>query len=216
MKTLLLILIFAFSVFGQYSETPAAASEKTVKQLEQQKKKFKFDERYIVKYDKFEDITVVRCLGFNMIGAMEGAAEIMSKGMGGYGRTATPSMLYFGVGFLFHGDTLKKEPPAYLLYFNYSGDQWKFLKTAKLIVLLDGEKRLNFGEGAVERDIGRRAVSELIGFKATKEDIQDLANAKTIEIKIGTYAKPLKKESQEMFANILKLADPAQLPEEKK
>ncbi len=62
----------------------------------------------------------------------------------------------------------------------------------------------------------RGSVSELIGFKATKDEMQKLAQAKSLEIKIGNYVTPLKDEYKEMFSNVLELADLSKMPVKKK
>lgn len=207
MKNLLsLIFIFVLSAaaFGQ----AAPLAEKTVKQLQQQSKPFKNKNRYLVLYDKFEDRTTVRCVGFNLISNMAGALAIVAGGSG-----TQPPMIFLGAGFMFSGDTLKESVTDYFIIFDYSGEEWKFLKTSKLIALVDGGERIQFGEGEAVRDVERGGVTERIGFKVSKEQLQKLSQAKTVEIKIGNYATPLKQEYLNMFGNILKLGDISQTVE---
>lgn len=206
---LIAILLLSFASFGQDAPAP-----KTIEELKKQKKPFKHDNQYVIHYDKFEDESRVQCVGFNLIGFGENLAEVLAGGIGG--RRGNVSVLMLGSGFGFKGDTLKEEPSDYYLYFYYSGEQWKFLRNTKLIALLDGETRIQFGEGEAIRNIGYGGVTEIIGFKVTKEQLLQMANAKLVEIKIGSYVKPLKKEYQEMFANIVKLGDMSQRAEVKK
>lgn len=198
--SILLILVFAFSAFGQ----------KTVDELKTQAKPFKNSKRYSIQYDKFEDRTLVNCVGFNLISNMAGAMSIIAGGVG-----AQPTMMFLGSGFMFSGNKLEAEPDEYFLIFNYSGAQWQFLRTSKLIALADDE-RIQFGDGEAIRDVKRGGVSELIAFKATKEQMQKLVLAKNLEIKVGNYATPLKDEYKEMFSNVLDLADLSKMPVKKK
>ena len=201
--SIIFILIFSFSVFCQ---------TKTVKELEQQKKQYKNDKRYLVMFDKFEDQTIVRCIGFNLVSNMAGALSIMAAGRQG----AQPTMIFLGAGFIFNGDTLKETAADYFIIFDYSGEEWQFLKKSKLIALVDGE-RIQFGDGEAVRDVQRGgSVTEKIGFKVSREQLQKLSTAKTIEIKIGNYIKTLKSEYMDMFGNVLKLGDVSQKVESKK
>ncbi|MGI9035349.1 MAG: hypothetical protein ACR2GD_04845 [Pyrinomonadaceae bacterium] len=75
------------------------------------------------------------------------------------GRTAKASSLSLGAGFVFQGDILKEEPTDYFIYFYYTGDVWKFLKSSKLIALVDGA-RIQFGDGDADRDVKYSGVSE--------------------------------------------------------
>lgn len=211
MKLLLIILIFTFSfaTFGQ-----DVASVKTVKEIQSQAKTFRNGKRYAISYDKFEDRTLVSFSGFNMIGFGESVAMAIANSSPN-GRTAKASSLALGAGFVFQGDTLKQEPADYFIYFYYSGDDWKFLKSSKLIALVDGE-RIQFGDGDADRDVKYSGVSELVGFKASKEELQKLSQAKSVEMKIGNFVRVLKPEHLQMFGDILKLGDASQKVEEKK
>ncbi len=202
--TLLTILVMSFAAFPQEKFT------KTVKEIEQQKKPFKNSNRYTAIYDKFEDQTVVRCFGFNLISNLVGALQIVAGGTG-----TQPSMIFLGAGFHFPGDTLKESVEDYFILFDYSGEEWQFLRKSKLIALIDGE-RVQFGDGEAVHDTTRGGVSERIGFKVTREQLQKLSEAKKVEIKIGNYATPLKPEYMQMFGNVLKLGDVSLKAEAKK
>jgi hypothetical protein len=202
MKTLFsitLILIFVFCAIAQ--ET------KTTKEIQEQAKKLKNGGRYHVKYDRFEDRTVAVFTGFNLITGGEQFAAALAGSMGGYGRASSIPMLMLGAGFYYHGETLHETPNDYAIFFNYSADSWKFLKNSKLIAMIDDNERIQFGEGEVDRDIKFQGVQELVIFKASKEDMQKLADAKKLEIKIGNLERKLKTEHIQMFADVLKLGD---------
>ena len=154
------ILVFSLTAFGQ---------TKTVKELEQQKKNYKSDKRYMVSYDKFEDMTIVRSLGFNLVSSMAGALSIIAANR----RGAQPTMIFLGAGFMFPGDMLKETPNDYFIPFDYSGEEGQFLKKSKLIAIVDGE-RIQFGDGEVVRDVERGgSVSEKIGFKVSREQLEN-------------------------------------------
>lgn len=202
-----ILLICSITVFGQ--------SEKNVKILEEQTKKFDKHRYYQIRYDKFDDQTYVKFVGFNLTSTGESFAEALGKSMGGMGSGSSLSYLMLGAGFIFKTDTLKENQQDFFIYFIYSGDRWKFLKNTNLIMLIDGE-RVQFGEGEADRDVTRNGVQEIIGFAVNKDTMVKLGKAKTVELKIGNVVKKLKDEHFEMFQNIVKLGDLSEQPAEKK
>ena len=214
MKKLLMItlLIFCFSVlvFAQTENT----TPKTLEDLKQQTKSFKDRRQYEVRYDKFEDLTLVRFSGNNLVTSGEQFGALLGKAMAGSSDPRGVPMLLLGAGFIFTGDTLKESPKDYLIYFDYSGESWAFLKSSKLIFLVDGE-RIQFGEGEVDRTIKKRGVAEIIGFKALRADLLKIGSGKSVELKIGSLARKLKSEQAQMFSNIVKLGDMSERPQVK-
>ncbi len=217
-KTILpfLILILVFHGFGQETDKTdpksAATPTKSYLQIKKQKRKFKNKSQYIVKYDKFEDITLVRYTGFQMLGAFESVAIGMTQSRG---RTTLPSLL-FGSGFFFETENLS-DPiiDDFAMFFTWNGSRWLFLYNSKLIALADGE-RIRFGEGVRSSRINLGGLKETVYFKASREQLTKLANAKKLEIKVGSVVRKLKRKHQMMLKNMLALSDPKIMPPKKK
>ncbi len=206
MKKLLMITLLTFSFSTLISAQSGSTTSKTVEELKQQTKSFKDRRKYEIRYDKFEDLTLARFSGNNLVTSGEQFGAMLGKAMGGSSDPRGIPVLLLGAGFVFSGDTLKEAPKDYLIYFDYSGESWAFLKSSKLIFLVDGE-RIQFGDGEVDRTIKRQGVTEIIGFKASKEDLLKIGNGKSVELKIGSLARELKPEQAQMFSNIVKLGD---------
>jgi hypothetical protein len=215
MKKLLIItlLVFCFS-FSVFAQTENSAS-KTVEDLKRQAKSFKDRRKYEISYDKFEDRTLVRFSGNNLVTSGEQFGAALGAAMGGSSSLSSIPMLLLGAGFVFTGDVLKESPKVYLIYFDYSGESWAFIKSSKLIFLVDDE-RIQFGEPQVDRTIKKRGgVREIIGFIASKDDLLKIGNGKSVELKVGSLARKLKPEQAQMFSNVVKLADLSERPKEK-
>ncbi len=215
MKKLLLItlLVSCFSVLA-FAQAESLTS-KTVEELKQQAKTFKDRRKYEIRYDKFEDQTLVRFSGNNLVTSGEQFGAMLGTAMRGSSSLSSIPILLLGAGFVFTGDALKEAPKDYLIYFDYSGESWAFIKNSKLIFLVDDE-RIQFGEGQVDGTIKKQGgVREIIGFKASKDDLLKIGNGKSVELKIGSLARKLKPEQAQMFSNVVKLGDLSERPREK-
>jgi hypothetical protein len=214
MKKLLIttLLSFCFSVLA-FAQTENM-TPKTPEDLKQQAKTFKDHRKYEIRYDKFEDMTVARFSGNNLVTSGEQFGALLGKAMAGSSDPRGVPMLLLGAGFIFSGDTLKESPKDYIIYFDYSGESWAFIKSSKLIFLVDGE-RIQFGDGEADRTIKKQGVAEIIGFRASKDDLLKIGNGKSVELKIGSLARKLKSEQAQMFLNIVKLGDLSERPKAK-
>lgn len=216
MKKLLIIALTIFCFSGLIFAQNENAAPKTLENLKQQAKSFKDRRKYEIKYDKFEDQTLVRFSGNNLVTSGEQFGAALATAMGGGSSLSSIPILLLGAGFIFTGETLKESPKEYVIYFDYSGESWAFIKNSKLIFLVDDE-RIQFGEGEVDRTIKKSGgVNEIIGFKASKEDLLKIGNGKSVELKIGSLARKLKTEQAQMFANVVKLSDLSERPKTKK
>lgn len=207
------ILIFCFSIltFAQAENT----TSKTIEELKQQAKSFKDRGKYQIHYDKFEDTSIARFSGNNLVTTGEQFGAALATAMGGRSSISSIPILLLGGGFLFTGDALKESPKDYFIYFDYSGESWAFLKNSKLIFLVDDE-RIQFGDGEADRSIKKQGgVKEIIGFKASKEDLLKIGNGKSVELKIGTLERKLKPEQAQMFLNIISLGNLSERPVKK-
>jgi hypothetical protein len=187
MKTLLsitLILVFNFCAFGQTSIQDLKNELKTFKDTN--------DRQYKITYDKFTDKSRVLYLG-----------DIVSSSL------LPGRMVQLLAAFVFEGDKLTSDVSEYALMFESTGKDWEFLRNRELYVLADGE-RMVLGEGLRESDIKRTLfmgyqTSELLGFRVTREQLEKMANAKSLEMKVGERVIKLKSSSQKGFRNMLEL-----------
>lgn len=215
MKKLLIITLLIFCVPALVSAQTDNGTPKTVEELKQQTKSFKDRRKYEINYDKFEDRTVVRFSGNNLVTSGEQFGAMLAAAAAGRRSAAAVPMLLLGAGFIFSGNTLKESPKDYVIYFDYSGESWAFLKNSKLIFLVDDE-RIQFGEGEVDRTVKRQGgVAEIVAFKASEEDLLKIGSGKIVELKIGSLVRKLKPEQSQMFSNVVKLGDLSERPQTK-
>jgi hypothetical protein len=136
-----------------------------------------------VKYDKFKDYTVLTSQP-NRIGYLQLTVKAMHQG----------------------------EKPAdlkYYLLFRSSSRTWQFLRGRGLIFLADGE-RIDLGEGSHDGNVSRHSsgVVELMMYPLTRTELEKLANASSLEMKLGYVEKKLdgddRKGMKEMLAHSLK------------
>jgi hypothetical protein len=215
MKKLLTITLLICGLSSLVFAQTENLTSKTVEDLKQQTKSFKDRRKYEIRYDKFEDQTLVRFSGNNLVTSGEQFGAMLAGAMGGRSSLSVVPILLLGAGFVFTGDTLKQSPKDYIIYFDYSGESWAFLKNSNLIFLVDDE-RIQFGEGQVDRTIKKQGgVNEIVGFRASKDDLLKIGNGKSVELKIGSLTRKLKPAQAQMFSNVVKLADLSERPKEK-
>lgn len=187
---LLLILIFtgfAFSTFAQTGGMDEKALKTKIKTFERSK-------YYIAAYNKFDDKTLV-------------INTFLLNGVGSYMWSGT--IIGLSVSFEFPGKVLTKSVDDFQLTFSASGKDWKFQRDQGAIFLADDE-RINLGTGDLESDVNRRTfggyqTQETIVFKINRSDLQKLANAKTVEVKVSNRAFTVKKDYLDGFKNMLDL-----------
>lgn len=123
------------------------------------------------KYDRFKDITRVR-------------VEVKVKD-GGKPRNKLDN-LELGVSFSHSGATLRKNAESFILVFSQSNRSWRYLNSHDLAMIVDG-KRWDVGSGQHTGDIYRTGVFETVAFEFTRDELEKLANAKTVELQLGRY-----------------------------
>lgn len=179
---LLVLLLVPFS-------TTAQQSADTTETLKAKVKKFRNSKRFVIKHDKFKDVTVVR------------AWFLTGTGRG-----------WFAGGFTFSGE---RPDAQYFFLLETSSRRWRHLDPDDQILyaLLDGE-RLNLGTGdhdgtisigAITRNV---SVNEQIVFPLSADTFRKMANSKSAELKIGSMEFRLKDEHQEAFRDLLSLSQP--------
>ncbi len=205
MKTIiffLLILLFQFEVFSQSEK-----KEIFIDDLQAKVKKFKKSKNYIIKYDKFKDITIVQ------------GKETLAKG-GLLGSSLSRDNFYCLSGFVFNGQKFNEPPKTFFLSFvdtiNISP---LFNNDSNLILLIDNE-RFVIGEGKKETEfiaglpgatgvlssLGNSSTTKTLHYKIDKEIFEKMASSKSTELQIGSGEAKFKSEVIEMFRSIYDLS----------
>lgn len=177
---LLVLLLAPFPIIAQQPSNTETLKTKV--------KKFRNSKRFVIKHDKFKDVTVVK------------AWFLTGTGRG-----------WFAGGFTFSGE----RPAQYFFLLETSGRRWRHLDPDNQILyaLLDGE-RLNLGTGDHDGNISIGAitrnvsVNEQIIFPLSADTFSKMANSKSAELKIGSMEFRLKDEHQEAFRDLLSLTTP--------
>lgn len=143
---------------------------------------------YTVKYDKFKDETTVT----GRVGFRPPKGHLIDT-------------LELAMVAKFPGQTITQDADIYDCYFipHYSRT-WVFLHDTNLIMLLDGTKR-DFGRGKQGGNVYLGGVNEWVYFKMSREDLQAMADAKTVEIQLGSYEGRISTKSQPRLGTFLDL-----------
>lgn len=195
MKTLLFILLFSFTAFGQ-----------SVEQLREKAKSLKAKDIYIV-YDKYKDSSLIETKPYNLIGGMEGGLAMVASNEGRNGNAAL--VLAIAIKYLFKGNALDKTPDKYYFVIMSASYDWQYLKGDTNAYILCDEKRIELHPVAkddnVFRSFGGPTVSEEIAFEISPADLKILANGKDVSMEFGSRPRKFKKELLERFGKILAL-----------
>jgi hypothetical protein len=161
--SLILILVFAFTAFGQ--------------SLQDKIEKFEKHKFYKVDYDKFKDTTKV---SFRYV-YLKGTKE--SKSAAG--------AVSFGIIFFFDGQTVASGVDKFYITFDATCGSWCFLKDHSLLFLNDGQK-LDLGDGSHDGKVasagrydlsaGRSGitVSEFMVYTIRRDDLTVIAKQVSI------------------------------------
>ena len=197
--TLFITLVLTVPVCGQ-----------SVESLKARIKKEKIKD-VAVGYDKFRDQTLISTTPKNLIGNWEGATAIVAAGMGGPGVTGQ-SILLLTVRTTWRTQTLSETPADFELVFTSSANNWVYLKgDNNVYFLLDGERLelhpIAKDSGLTYDPIGPGVgVSEEISFRVTRDDLQKVATAKKVELRLGNSTPRIwKPEWSKRFEDLLAL-----------
>jgi len=174
------LLIFPFSALPQQDEAALKAKIKG----------FRNNKRFLIRYDKFTDKATVLVAPFGL----SSTGEYMAGG----------HMLGIAASFGFEGQALKSPPAAYFIVFYYTGKNWLLLNDRTVYLIADGE-RFKFEDNKRESDVRRGGVSERLLVPVPAADFERIANAKTVEVKVGGRAYQLKEEHLEAFRDLASL-----------
>lgn len=178
MKILSIILLLALTVAGQTTdEMKAKAKAAKIKDL-------------VITYDKFKDRSIITTKPQNLIGSWEGGAKIFAAGMVGPVAGPAQTILFVQAGYQYVGNILKETPVEYTLAFTSASKSWVYLKgDNNLYVLCDG-LRIELHPVGKDSDVNLGmfydvSVSETIGFVISRTDLDRIANANIVELKLG-------------------------------
>jgi hypothetical protein len=183
-------VIFSLALIFAFGGLMLAQDTKPSSDLKQKIKTFKNNRRFSVRYDKFKNSTHVSVGPFNIGGDK---AYIFSG-----------AMLGMGADFFFQGQTLKEGVEEIYLVFDSRSKDWRFLDGRDLYAIVDGE-RMELGKGERSSDVRRGSVSELIIYKLPIDTFSKIANAKAVELKVGSIELKLKDEHLIAFKDLLSL-----------
>jgi hypothetical protein len=91
---------------------------------------------------------------------------------------------------------------GYVLGFLSQSKESIFLKSNSLVVIADG-KKFNIGPAKVTGKKGDDGVSELLFYKVPDEDMQEIAYADKLEVKIGAYSGTIGGEMKNSMRHLL-------------
>ncbi len=194
MKTTIFFLLIFLLQFKGLSQSEN--KEISIDDLQTKVKKFKKSKNYIVKYDKFKDLTTVE------------GKETLAKG-GLLGSSLSQDNFYCLSGFVFSGQKFNQPPETFFLSIvdkiNVSP---LFNNDSNLILLVDNE-RFIIGEDSKENNFsssGKSSTIKILHYKINKETFAKIASSKTVELQIGSGEAKFKSEVIEMFKNIYDLS----------
>ncbi len=175
MKTLILILALTFTTFGQVTIDQIKAKSKTAP--------FKKVKYYGIGYDKFTDKSIVSFA--NVFGGKAGFL------MGG-------SILSFIAEFRFDGQTLNKSIDEFTIGIAGYGKSPQFLKEPHLYIIADNAR---FDLTPIDSDLSVKSnpitgtmLTERLDFKISRRDLETIANAKSVEVKVSDAIFTVKPE----------------------
>lgn len=191
----ILLLLFSITVCGQQP-----TKSRSLEDLKKTVSKFKNSRRYVVKYDKFDDVTYITFGGF----LVSSTAHYITKN----------TMVSMGLQLAFKGNGVTSADSFISLniFFTAEGKDWTFLKENRLQAIAD-EQRLDFGEPHQrDSDIGRSLfsqinVNEIVAFNTQPANIKTIAESKTAEMRVGKFEFQLKEEHKQMFKDMLSLIE---------
>lgn len=162
----------------------------TAEQMKATAKKFKSWRHFEVKYDKFKDRTSVKAGPFSTDTSFRSLDS-------GPGVTAS---------FIFKGDSLSESVDAYLLTFALTSRRWRFLNDPELYIIADGE-RLFTGTALHDGRVNYNSVSEVVTVEVSGEVFRKVANARAVEMKMGSNEFKLKDKPLRAFRDLVSLAE---------
>jgi hypothetical protein len=157
--------------------------------LAQRIRQFRNSRQFRVTDDRFTNNTRITAGQFRLSGVMEQAL--------------TNTFFSVTAGFDFPNSRVVPPENFHLAFYSESRD-WAFLEDATLLALIDGVS-LNLGSAERQSDIERRGVQEFLGFRVPFETFNRIANAQSVEMRLGRREFRLRPEHLEAFRNLISL-----------
>lgn len=178
------LFVFALAVAIGVAAALSARAQ-SVAEIETRLKTFKNSKRYSVDYDRFSDKLFVRYRTATL------------KEQNSFAR------IKFGVSLVSFGKEMK-DPAIWFVFFS-DAVEWAFLRDNDLTIIADGE-RMVFGKGKHDGEVSssRRfvRVSETVQHRIEPEQLKLIANAKSVEMRLGRFETKLDVETLEMLRNM--------------
>lgn len=111
-----------------------------------------------------------------------------------------------GVGYFYHDDEIKGRETLYLVGIESDSRDFRFLKSNDLIVTADNQKIVVGKARRTARQNGS-LVKELLLYRVKRSVVAKIANAKSVKVKVGTYAADLDSGVQMMLVNLLNASE---------
>jgi hypothetical protein len=192
-KYVLTILLTGAAFFGVSAQTETTS----LKDLQAEAKRFKNKKRYVIKYDDATNQTNVFFHYAILKGIEEDTDDKFRTGI--------------GAGFFFPGQDFSGRREEFGVTLT-AGPGWSFLSDRRISITADG-KTFELEEGtrdtSVERSLyDKKRTGEILIFKIKRSDLEELAAAQKVEMRLSGRNYVLKPEHQRIFSNILSLGTP--------
>lgn len=151
------------------------------------------NKRISQKYDKFKDTTRVTLKLYNVGGSSDSAF---------YG-----GRLSMAASFVFRGQQLQAAPEDVVMSFTSTSQEWQYLYSRDLYAIVDGE-RMSLGTAERFSEVGRGTVQEELVLLIPLDTFARIANATTVEMKLGRKEFALKEEHLKRFRDLFALMRP--------
>lgn len=178
----LLLLLTLVCPLVMAAQSPGVTTE----QLKERTKTFRNNKRFSVEYDRFKNLTHISVGPFRVEDGLVSGLSVEAW-------------------FTFKGTTRPAETTTVYLTVSRYGSGWAFLDDRRLLAIIDGQ-RLDFGEGDRESSVRRGGVSEALYYDMPFERFEQVANAKSVEMRIASKEFTLKDEHREAFRDLISLA----------
>lgn len=209
MKKLSLLPIFLLLLVAGAT----AQTGKSIDAIKSEIKTLKANKRVKVAYDKFTDRSAIATAPFNLISGKEAFGltfvDALSRGPYGSGAGVRGSLaLMLNVFAYFPQQEITKDIDEFTVLLTSGGSNWTFLKGDNTLYMIADEERLQFEAADKDNDVDGRHVTEQIAYVIGRNDLEKIANAKSLEIRIGmnTPARKIKPELQDRMKAILQIS----------
>jgi hypothetical protein len=195
--TILFILIFVFTTFGQSGENAQTAAPVTLDQMEIRVKSLINNKRFAVKHDRFKNLTRVQ-FGW--------------AGIDGHNK----GRLQMAAAFQFEGDTLTESADTFIIWFHSVGLDWKYIRNNRLIFLA-GNERIDLGDAQHEGEVDRPStysrysrvwVNETMAYKLNRSQVEKIVGATNVEFQLGGFTATLNSEARVGLYHLFEMSKP--------